>query len=151
MKPLKIRQATIADAVPLSGMIRRTIRISNAHDYTQSSIDLLCALFEPLPVTERIENELILLSFLDGSLVGTVGLKGDFLRSLFVDPAYQGQGFGKLLVARMEAEARNKAMSEIMIHSSLTAQGFYASLGYEFIEAQSYPEGPFVLMKKQFD
>jgi len=53
-----------------------------------------------------------------------------------------------VLVARIEDEARKKVMPEIMVHSSLTAQEFYTELGFEFIELQSYPEGPFVLMRK---
>ncbi|WP_299738778.1 GNAT family N-acetyltransferase [uncultured Roseobacter sp.] len=148
MKLLKFRQATFADVVSLSELIRRTIRVSNSKDYDQKSIDLLCAIFEPEPVTERIEKELILLSFAGTRLVGTVGLKGDYLRSLFVEPVYQGQGFGRVLTTRIEEEARKNAMPEIMVHSSLTAQEFYSALGYNFVELQSYPEGPFVLMRK---
>ncbi len=148
MKPLKFRQATVADVASLSELIRHTIRVSNSKDYDQKSIDLLCAIFEPEPVAERIEKELILLSFAGTKLVGTVGLKGDYLRSLFVEPVYQGQGFGRVLTARIEEEARKNAMPEIMVHSSLTAQEFYSALGYSFVELQSYPEGPFVLMRK---
>lgn len=148
IKSLKIRQATVADVASLSVLIRRTIRVSNSKDYDQKSIDMLCAIFEPEPVAERIANELILLCFAGANLVGTVGLRGDYLRSMFVEPAYQGQGFGKVLIARIEEEARKKVMQEIMVHSSLTAREFYVALGYEFVEFQSYPEGPFVLMRK---
>ena len=122
--------------------------MSNSKDYDQQSIDLLCSIFEPVPVAKRIANEHILLGFVGLDLVGTVGLRRDYLRSMFVEPAYQGQGFGKVLVARIEEEARQKAISEMMVHSSLTAREFYSALGYEFVDLQSYPEGPFVLMSK---
>lgn len=148
MNPFKIRRATEADAVPLSGLIRHTIRVSNSEDYDQKSIDMLRAIFEPEPVAERIENELILLCFMGTELVATVGLRDDFLRSMFVEPAWQGRGLGKMLVARIEEEARQRAIAEMMLHASLTAREFYAGLGYEFVELQSYPEGPFVLMRK---
>ncbi|MEM9277436.1 MAG: GNAT family N-acetyltransferase [Pseudomonadota bacterium] len=148
MKSLNIRRATVADVVPLSELIKRTIRVSNSKDYDQKSIDMLCAIFEPEPVAERIENEHILLCFVGANLVATVGLRDDYLRSMFVQPEYQGQGFGKVLVARIEEEARKKVMSEIMVHSSLTAREFYTVLGYEFVELQSFPEGTFVLMRK---
>ncbi|MEM8700170.1 MAG: GNAT family N-acetyltransferase, partial [Pseudomonadota bacterium] len=65
-----------------------------------------------------------------------------------VDPAFQGQGLGKVLTARIEEEARQRAIPEMMLHSSLTAREFYTALGYEFVELQSYPEGPFALMRK---
>ncbi|WP_299640407.1 GNAT family N-acetyltransferase [uncultured Ruegeria sp.] len=148
MKSIKIRQATVADVLPLSGLIRRTIRASNSKDYDQKSIDMLSAIFEPEPVAERIENELILLCFMGTKLVGTVGLRDNYLRSMFVDPGFQGRGLGKMLVARIEEEARQRAIPEMMLHSSLTAREFYLALGYEFVELQTYPEGPFVLMRK---
>ncbi|MEL6412211.1 MAG: GNAT family N-acetyltransferase, partial [Pseudomonadota bacterium] len=129
-------------------LIRRTIRASNSKDYDQKSIKLLCEIFEPEPVAQRIENEHFLLCLAGGELVGTVGLKGDFLRSIFVEPVHQVKGLGKAMVARIEEEARRRAMAEIMVHSSLTAQDFYAALSYEFVELQTYPEGPFILMRK---
>ncbi|WP_366942876.1 GNAT family N-acetyltransferase [uncultured Roseobacter sp.] len=76
--------------------------------YDQKSIDRLCTVFEPEPVAGRIENEFVLLCFAGANLVGTVGLRGDYLRSMLVEPAYQGRGFGKVLVARIEEEARKK-------------------------------------------
>jgi N-acetylglutamate synthase-like GNAT family acetyltransferase len=148
MKSIKIRQATVDDKVLLGGLIKHTIRVSNSKDYDQRSIDMLCAIFEPEPLAERIKNELILLCFVGAALVGTGGLREEYLRSMFVEPAYQGQGFGKVLVARIEEEARKKEIPEIMVHSSLTARKFYAALDYEFVELQSYSEGPFILMRK---
>ncbi|MEM7120621.1 MAG: GNAT family N-acetyltransferase [Pseudomonadota bacterium] len=151
MKPIEIRKATDADAVALSGLIRRTIRVSNSKDYDQQSIDLLCSIFEPEPVAKRIVNEHILLGFAGVDLVGTAGLRHDYLRSMFIEPSYQRQGLGKVLVAEIEEVARQNAISEMMVHSSVTARPFYEALGYEFVEFQSYPEGPFVLMTKALD
>ena len=39
MKQIEIRKVTDADVVPLSVLIRRTIRVSNSKDYDQQSID----------------------------------------------------------------------------------------------------------------
>ena len=151
MKHIEIRTATDADVVSLSGLIQRTILVSNSKDYDQASIDLLCAIFEPEQVARRIANELILLCFEGVDLIGTAGLRGDYLRSVFIEPTHQGQGLGKVLVANIEEIARQNAISEIMVHSSVTARQFYEALGYEFVEFQSYPEGPFVLMRKALD
>jgi len=148
MKQIEIHRATSADAVRLSAMIQRTLRVSNSKDYDQKEIDLLCSIFEPEPVAERIESEHILLCFSGGDLIGTAGLRQDYLRSVFIDPTYQGQGLGKLLVAHVEEIARQNAIPEIMLDSSITAQSFYESLGYELIEAQPHSERSFLLMKK---
>lgn len=148
MNPLEIRNATLADAAMLSRLIVRTIRTSNSKDYDQQSIDLLCAIFGQGQVVEKIRDELIFLCFSGSDLAGTVGLKREYLRSLFVDPTYQQQGIGKALVEFIEEIAQENDISEIMLHSSLTAQDFYTALGYEFSELQMHNEGPFVLMRK---
>ena len=148
MNPLEFRKATLTNAAMLSSMIKRTIRTSNSKDYDQQSIDLLCAIFEPEQVVARIRDELIFLCFLGTDLVGNVGLKRDYLRSLFVDPNYQKQGIGKVLVKYMEELAQKNAISGIMLHSSLTAQNFYTALGYDYSEFQMHDEGPFILMRK---
>ena len=44
MKSLDIRQATDADVLSLSGLIRRTIRVSNSKDYDAKSVDMLCSI-----------------------------------------------------------------------------------------------------------
>lgn len=151
MKQIEIRNATDADAIQLSELIRRTIRVSNSKDYDQKSIDLLCSIFEPKQVAKRIEEELIVLCFAGADLVGVAGLRRGYLRSMFIEPRYQRQGVGKVLVEKIEEMAQQNAISEIMVHSSVTARQFYETIGYEFVEFQSYPEGPFVLMKKALD
>ena len=151
MKQIEIRKATDADVVPLSGLIRHTIRVSNSKDYDQQSIDMLCSIFEPEQVAKRIENEHILLCFSGVNLIGTAGLRRDYLRSLFIEPTYQRQGLGKVLVANIEEIARQNAIPEILVESSVTARQFYEALGYEFVEFQPYPEGSFILMRKALD
>ena len=151
MKQIEIRKATDADVVPLSGLIRHTIRVSNSKDYDQQSIDMLCSIFEPEQVAKRIENEHILLCFSGVNLIGTAGLRRDYLRSLFIEPTYQRQGLGKVLVANIEEIARQNAIPEILVESSVTARQFYETLGYEFVEFQQYPEGSFILMRKALD
>ena len=151
MKQIEIRKATDADVVPLSGLIRHTIRVSNSKDYDQQSIDMLCSIFEPEQVAKRIENEHILLCFSGVNLIGTAGLRRDYLRSLFIEPTYQRQGLGKVLVANIEEIARQNAVPEILVESSVTARQFYETLGYEFVEFQPYPEGSFILMRKALD
>jgi len=151
MKQIEFRNATDADAVELSELIRRTIRVSNSRDYDQKSIDLLCSIFEPTQVAKRIEEELIVVCFASADLIGVAGLRRDYLRSMFIEPTYQRKGLGKVLVEKIEEMAQQNAISELMVHSSVTARQFYETLGYEVVEYQSYPEGPFVLMKKALD
>ncbi len=74
-----------------------------------------------------------------GVVVGTVALAGNKLRAMAVDAGAQTRGIGRFLVAGLEAEARARGITRIVLHARITARGFYAKLGYieegdEFIE-----------------
>lgn len=63
-----------------------------------------------------------------GRVVGTVALEGGKLRAMAVDA--QTRGIGRLLVARLEEEARARGLARIDLHARRTAVGFYEKLGY---------------------
>ncbi len=64
----------------------------------------------------------------DGVVVGTVALEENRLRAMAVEG--QTRGIGRLLVARLEEEARARGIRRIELHARITARGFYAKLGY---------------------
>jgi len=52
------------------------------------------------------------------------------LRSLAVAPDYRGRGIGRVLVARLEADARAEGIRKLILLTQ-TAEPFFRSLGYE--------------------
>jgi len=64
----------------------------------------------------------------EGRAVGTVALEDNRLKAMAVD--IRGRGVGRLLVERLEEEARARSISRIDLHARVTATGFYAKLGY---------------------
>ena len=64
----------------------------------------------------------------EGRVIGTVALEENRLRAMAVDT--QARGVGRLLVARLEEEARARGLPRIELHARITARGFYAKLGY---------------------
>lgn len=62
----------------------------------------------------------------DGRVIGTVALEEHRLRAMAVDT--QTRGVGRLLVARLEQEARARGIARIELHARGTARGFYAKL-----------------------
>ncbi|UCD96947.1 MAG: GNAT family N-acetyltransferase [Candidatus Bathyarchaeota archaeon] len=63
---------------------------------------------------------------------GNVGL----IRSVAVDPPFQGQGLGHSIVRSLEALAAEKNLSEIYLLTE-TAETFFAELGYVTIHRDS--------------
>jgi len=71
----------------------------------------------------------------DGSIVATGALVGNEILGVFVKPEDQGQGLGKRIMSELEARAKSKGFSEIVLSVSLPSRSFYETLGYEVLEA----------------
>ncbi len=73
--------------------------------------------------------------------------EGGLLRSVAVDPAWQGQGIGTLLVTALIEEARKEGIPQVFLLTE-TAAGFFARLGFEPITRETVP--PSVRQASQF-
>ena len=113
MDELTIRPATPADVPALSDLIRRTVRLSNASDYTAEIVELISANYAPDKVAQRLVERDVFVCLDGPRIVGTISLGGDKLRSLFVEPGLQGKGVGARLVAHLEAHAREAGLAEL--------------------------------------
>ena len=120
MKDLFIRDATADDAAAISALVQRTAEVSNRHDYSAEVLAWIVANFAVEKVADRMRERHTFVCLLDGRIVGTIGLGGDRLRTLFVEPGLQGSGIGARLVGHLEAHARRAGVAELKLSSSLT-------------------------------
>ena len=148
MDALTIRPATTADVAAVSDLIRRTVRLSNAPDYGVAVAELIAADHGPDKVARRLAERDVFVCVEGARIVGTIGLGGDRLHSLFVEPGLQGKGIGARLVAHLEAHARAAGVVELRLASSITARGFYEQLGYRLIRFDERADGSTFLMAK---
>lgn len=75
---------------------------------------------------------------MNGSVpIGFADLKSDgCLDMMFVDPDHQGKGVAGLLLATVEAAARNQSLQRIFTEASLTARPFFERRGFVVVAAQ---------------
>lgn len=79
-----------------------------------------------LVVAARDHGELV------GGLVGTTAWGWLFIDVLWVDEEHRGEGVGRRIVRRAEAEARRRGCSGAWVDTlDYQAPGFYRALGYE--------------------
>ena len=85
---------------------------------------------------ENPESEIRLLAELDGVPAGLGVLVPEKLelRACYVAPEAARQGVGSALVQEIERIARERCLTRLELHSSINAEPFYASLGYEIVE-----------------
>jgi GNAT superfamily N-acetyltransferase len=78
-----------------------------------------------------------------GGLWGMIGYRWLFIQYLALPPAMQGQGIGRDLMLRAEAEARGEGCIGIWLDTfSFQARGFYEKLGYGvFGDIADFPPG----------
>jgi GNAT superfamily N-acetyltransferase len=121
----EIRPATAADAEGISRIVIRTLRETNARDYSPDIITALVSNYSPERITSLIANREAYVACLHGTIIGTASLQGCAVRTVFVDPKYQGKGVGAKLMDVVERFARAKSLTTLRVPSSLTAQDFY--------------------------
>ncbi|WP_240164286.1 GNAT family N-acetyltransferase [Pseudomonas allii] len=125
-----VRLAQVTDAEGISQVILAALHSSNARDYPADVIARVAANFTPEAVLELLKRRVVLVAIQDQVIVATAALDANVVRSVFVKPALQGQGIGRLLMIEIELRAREAGVTVLSVPSSLTAEPFYTQLGF---------------------
>ncbi|MNJ39535.1 putative acyltransferase [compost metagenome] len=146
-----IRGAMQEDAAAISQVIVAALRETNARDYSAEIIEAVERSFSPGAVVRLLEVRQVFVAVVGGCVVGTAGLDGDTVRSVFVEPGCQGGGVGRLLMERIEEVAAWGGVGWLRVPSSMTAQGFYSSLGFTKIRDEFHGGERTIIMAKKMD
>ncbi|KAF1067566.1 MAG: putative N-acetyltransferase YafP [Pseudomonas citronellolis] len=146
--PLTLRRATADDAPAISAVILRSLRQSNARDYPPAVIERVERNFDAEAVQALIARREVFVALEAEQLVGTASLDGAVVRSVFVDPDWQGRGIGAQLMAAVEARAREAGIERLKVPASLTAQAFYARQGYRVVREVVEGEERTIVMER---
>ncbi|MGE1153415.1 GNAT family acetyltransferase [Pseudomonas kitaguniensis] len=130
---IAIRLAQATDADEISQVILAALHSSNARDYPADVIARVASNFTAEAVLALLERRVVLVAIQDQVIVGTAALDGNVVRSVFVNPALQGQGIGRLLMLDIEVRAREAGVTVLNVPSSLTAEPFYTQLGFHTV------------------
>ena len=127
----RIRPAQREDAEGISRVIVSALRKTNAKDYPEAVIARVERNFSPAAVSDLLARRLVLVAVKESAVVGTASLDGDVVRTVFIDPGCQGRGIGRALMAEIERAAIEKGVAVLAVPSSVTAEPFYAKLGFK--------------------
>ncbi len=128
---MKIREFREEDAEEVSDLVISALREVNSRDYPDEVIEMLAGGNSPEKILGKAEKRLVLVAEEDGEVVGTASLKRDGgVQSVFVRLDRAGEGIGSALMKRVEEEARERGVEELVVPASLTAVDFYRKLGF---------------------
>lgn len=143
-----VRLAQPDDAEGVSQVILAALYGSNAQDYPAQVIARVAGNFTPEAVLDLFARRMVLVAVQDLVIVGTAALDANVVRSVFVNPTRQGQGIGRLLMSEIELRAGEAGVTTLSVPSSLTAEPFYARLGFRTVREVDHGSERTLVMEK---
>ena len=132
---LDIRPAVAQDAEAACNVLRRSISECCVLDHGGDPAILAAWLGNKTPAMVASwfgsPTNVSLVALRDGAVVGVALLTAAGKLALcYLQPEALGQGIGKALLADVETRAVALGMKTLFLHSTATAEGFFANLGY---------------------
>lgn len=146
-----IRRATPGDAQAISKVVIAALRQSNARDYAPEVIARIELNFSPAAILKLMQQRQMYVAVHEQHVVGTASLDQAVVRSVFVSPQHQGRGIGQQLMARLKEAAIVAQVAELRVPASLTAESFYAQLGYAKVRDEFHGAERTVIMALRLD
>lgn len=146
-----IRPAVEDDADDISGVILRALRETSAKDYTNEIIERIERSFSPDAVRQLIGKRSVFVAALGSRIVVTASLDGNVARTVFVAPDVQARGVGKRLMAEVERTARERKILSLTVPSSVTAEAFYARLGFRAVRDSYFGDERTIIMERSLN
>ena len=136
-----VREFDKSDLGDFRGLIHKTIDVCYKRDYCPEAIKF----FKDWHCDEHIlkgakEGYMIVLED-DRKIIGTGTINDGEIKRVFVEPALQGRGFGKLIMQRLEERANLEGLDIVRLDASVPSKKFYDLLGYVTIEKSFHEVG----------
>ncbi|MBQ3864936.1 MAG: GNAT family N-acetyltransferase [Clostridia bacterium] len=155
---MRIRRLEVRDALPVSEMIIRTLKVSNSRDYLPETIRELIMHQQPEDILSRASWTHFYVAEDEGAIIGC-GAIGPYYRredesclfTFFVSPDHQRRGVGRKIMETLEHDTYFLRARRVEIPASVTGLPFYLKMGYSYKDGITSPdeEGLLHLEKKK--
>jgi GNAT superfamily N-acetyltransferase len=124
----------IKDIDELYVFIVNTIKISYFGYYPEEAINHFIEYSNTKDILEDVQKNYVIIIKEGDKIIATGTLIYTHIKRVFVSPAYQGKGLGKLVMNELETKARMNNLKLVELHSSLFAKIFYDNLNYKMFK-----------------
>jgi GNAT superfamily N-acetyltransferase len=146
---IEISSATTVHAEGISKVILDALRTTNAKDYTPDAIERIAQNFSPVRIQTLLTKRDVIVALRSARVVGTASLDGDVVRTVFVAPDVQNRGVGRRLMDELVRRARARGTVKLSVPSSITAELFYAKLGFASVRDSYHGEERTIVMERR--
>jgi ribosomal protein S18 acetylase RimI-like enzyme len=131
---LKIRKFKLSDLDSVRKLIHNTIDINYPRVYNAEAIKYFKDYHNNKNILKAAKEGYTIVLEKGNRIIGTATLIDNYITRVFVNPEFQKQGFGKLLMEKLQTKARSAGIRIVKLDSTLPAKKFYDSLGYKTIK-----------------
>ncbi len=127
---VKLREFCPDDLTRLLKLIWDTIDVCYRPVYSDEAITHWEDEHNEAEILKDASEGYILIAEMDGKMVGTGTFLGKHIKRVYVEPALQGKGLGKMIMTELEIRAKDNGLKEIRLYASVPAKKFYDAIGY---------------------
>jgi GNAT superfamily N-acetyltransferase len=151
---IKIRKLKLSDLNAIRNLIHNIINICYSGVYNAEAIKYFKDYHNNENILKGAKEGYTIILVSNNQIIGTGTITGDYITRVFVNPEFQKQGLGKLLMQKLEEKALSAGIDTVKLDSSLPAKKFYDSLCYEtiektFVEVENGKKLDYYIMEKR--
>jgi GNAT superfamily N-acetyltransferase len=131
---MKIREFKKNDLAAVKGLVDKTIDICYTGIYCTEAVEFFKQWHHDDKILKNAKEGYTIILEQDGRIVGTGTVVGNEIARVFVEPASQKCGFGKIIMQKLEEKALLQGINIVKLDASLPSKKFYDLLGYVTLE-----------------
>lgn len=123
-----------SDLTAVKSLVQTTIDACYPQVYPKEAVQFFKDWHCDEKILKNAREGYTILLLQDSRTVGTGTIVDDEVMRVFVDPAFQRCGCGRLIMRRLEERAVSNSIDVVKLDASLPAKTFYDALGYVTVE-----------------
>ncbi len=134
-----IREFQRADLAAMKALIHQTITKCYPGHYCAEAVRFFIGYHSEEAILRDARKGRTLVLDKAGRVLGTGTLVGAEIKRVFVNPAFQKQGWGRRIMQHLEETAARAGVETVKLDASLPSKTFYDRLGYVMVEPAFLP------------
>jgi citrate lyase synthetase len=133
-----IRKYRKKDLERLKSIVHTTINKSYTGIYPEEAIEYFLNLHSEENMEIDIPKGHTFMLELEDKVIASGSIVENEIKRVFVLPKYQGRGFGRKIMTKLEETALKNEFHRVKLCASLPSKDFYLSLGYKIIRFTNF-------------